>query len=234
MAFTRLSSTSSHSGSSRTPSGRSCTNAISSVPAAIFNVLYLTFTTLFDTSNDGNFNTLKTVRVFVEAYFMGQKIDEHHFMDAILNLIVRHLHMDSPPLTHHVAQAYARSSAGLNGFKKLLVDAYLWAQRVNSVMVPPLRSYLPAFQADVTATLNKTRPRKHTFDAMRPNNPRNREFVDVVIDFSRLENYLVHDNQGRLKCRYHVHAANQMCWNLMVDSNLVAAASQRPIGAHRR
>jgi hypothetical protein len=209
-------------------------NSISPAPAALYNVLDVTFTTLFDTSNDGNFNTLKTARMFVEAYFMGMKLGAHHFMDAILNLIVRHLHMNSAPLPHHVAQVYARSSAGLTGLKKLLVDAYLWVQRVNSTMVKPLHSYPPAFQADVTATLNATRTRKHTYDVNHPDNPLNREFVDIGIDFARLESCLVNDTQGSLKCRYHMHGANEMCWNLMVDSTPVTAAPRLPVGAHRR
>jgi hypothetical protein len=209
-------------------------NSISLAPAAVFNVLDVTFTTLFDTSNDGNFNSLKTTRMFVEAYFMGRKLGAHHFMDAVINLIVRYLHMNSPPFTYYVAQVYARSSAGLTGFKKLLVDAYLWVHRVNSAMVPPLRSYLPAFQAAVTGTLDATCTRKHKFDAIHPNNPLNREFVDTGIDFTRLENCLVSDNQGRLKCRYRVHGGNESCFNLMVDSTPETAAPRHPRGAHRR
>jgi hypothetical protein len=209
-------------------------HSLSSVSAATYNALDITFATLFDTSDDGDPTSATTARKFIQAYFMGQMMEARYFMDAILNTIIRHLHMRSPPLPHHVEQVYKRSWAGLHGLKKLLVDAFIWARGFNSNAMPRLSNYEPEFRADVTATLKNIQTRKHTLDSMNHNNPLNREFVDVEINFFTLESSLCNDNQGRLKCRYHVHTTNEVCWNLIVDDTPVTMPPQRPIGAHRR
>jgi hypothetical protein len=75
---------------------------------------------------------MTAARKLLQAYFMGQRIHAHHFMDAIMNLVIRHLRIDSPPLPYHVFQVYSRSNTGLHGFKKLLVDAWIWANHVSN------------------------------------------------------------------------------------------------------
>lgn len=200
----------------------------------VLDFLDVTFAQLFDTNNDVNPFSMTTARKLVQAYFMGQRLGAQHFMDAIMNLTIRHLRIDSPPLPHHVFQVYSRSNTGLHGFKKLLVDAWIWANRVSSGHIPRLTDYMPEFQQHVQATLEDMQTRKHTFDTANPNNPRNRETVDIDINFNALENCLCHGNQGLLKCRYHVHTTTEPCWNLIVDSTPVTAPPPRPIGSHRR
>jgi hypothetical protein len=209
-------------------------HSLSLVSVAAVDALAITFATLFDTSRDGNPGSATTAREIIQAYFMGQMMGARYFMDAILNTVICHLSVDSPLLPYHVEQVYKRSFTGLHGLKKLLVDAFIWAHRVNSSVVLQRSDYLPGFQADVTATLKNIQSRKHAFDSTNPNNPLNREFVDVEIDFFRLESCLCNDNQGRLKCRYHVHTTNEACWNLIVDDTPVTMSLKHPIGAHRR
>jgi hypothetical protein len=93
---------------------------------------------------------------------------------------------------------------------------------------------MPEFRQHVQATCKDIQTRKHTYDNTNPNNPRNREIVDVEINFNALENCLCHDNQGLLKCRYHVHSTTEPCFDLIVDSTPVTAPPPRPVGAHRR
>jgi hypothetical protein len=179
----------------------------------------VTFASLFDTKHDDNLHMAETARKLVEAYFMGQMMQAHQFMDAIMNLIVRNLNMDTPPLPIHVQQVYSRSAPGLHGLKKLLVDAWIWANRISNGKVPKLTDYLSQFQEDVNATVLQIQAKKYPLDAENPHNPRNNETVDVEINFHALENCLCHGNQGRLKCRYHVHASTEPCWNLIVDDS---------------
>jgi hypothetical protein len=191
-----------------------------SVPTV--DVLNVTLTLLFDASGDGNLTTTHTARKLIEAYFMGQTMRAHHFMDAILNLIVRHLHMDSPPLPIHIQEVYSRSSPGLHGLKKLLVDAWVWADRISNGQIPRLSNYLPEFQEHVNITIMEIHTKRYPFDSANAHNPRNSETMDVEINFQALENCLCHGNQGRLKCRYHVHPSTEPCWNLIVDDTPVA------------
>jgi hypothetical protein len=199
------------------------------------NFLDITFAKLFDTGSDSDPFSIATTRKLIESYFMGQRIGAHHFMDAIINLIISRIRMKTPPLPIHVFQVYTRSAAGLRGLKKLLVDAWIWANRISNGQVPRLSDYLPEFQEHVNATLRDMHTTKYALDSINPANPRNRETIDVEINFHALENCLCNASQGRLKCRYHVHSTNEPCWNLLVDSTPVTEPpAPRPVASHRR
>ena len=207
---------------------------ISQLDTAAFDPV-ITFFTLFDLRTEDNPANMPTARKLIHAYFMGERMSAKHFMDTIINLIIRYLRVDSPPLPVHISEIYSRSTTpGLTGLKKLLVDAYIWTHTISNGQVPRLSSYLPAFQAHVSATLDAITTRRYAYDAMNPSNPRNREFVDSRIDFARLQACLCNDGQGRLKCRYHLHGAAEPCWDMLVDSTPITGAVRvLPVGRAR-
>jgi hypothetical protein len=149
------------------------------------DVLNITFAWLLNASLNSNTYVIAAARKLYQAYFMAQDIRLYHLIDAIINLIIRHLHMDSPLLLDHVRQMFGRSSPGLHGLKRLLVVAYIWANCISNGQVPGLADYLPDFQAHVAATLKDIRTAKYVFDAANPSSSRNRETVDVEINFQR-------------------------------------------------
>lgn len=211
---------------------RDCSASASA--STILDVLDITFSTLIDTTQDANPYAMTAARKLVQAYYMGLRIGAYHFMDAIINVIIRNLRVDAAPSPDQVFQVYMRGGIGIDGFRKLCVDAHIWTNRISGGQVPRLSDYMAEFQADVNATFRKLQTRKYTLDATNPANPRNREMMDVEINFAALENCLCHGNQGTLKCRYHVHPATDPCWNLIVDTTPVVLPAPRPTGARRR
>jgi hypothetical protein len=208
--------------------------SVTKTTCSVLDFLGVAFAQRFDTDNDGNPYAMTTAKKLLQACFMGQRIRAHQFMEAIMNLVIRHLRIDAPPLPCHVFQAYSRSNAGLYGFKKLLVDAWIWTNHVSNGQVPRLDDYMLEFQQHVQATFKDIQTRKYTYDDTNPNNPRNREMVDVEINFNALKNCLCHGNHGLLKCRYRVHPTTKPCFNLIVDSTPVTAPPPRPVRAHCR
>ncbi|KAH5369285.1 hypothetical protein HBI48_047370 [Parastagonospora nodorum] len=211
---------------------RDCSASASA--SSMLDILDITFSTLMDTTHDANPYAMTAARKLVQAYYMGLRMGAYHFMDAIMNVIIRNLRVVAPPSPDQVFQVCMRAGSGNNGFRKLFVDAYIWVSRMNGGQVPRLSDYMAEFQADVNATLRNLQTGKYTFDATNPANPRNREMMDVEINFAALENCLCHGNQGTLKCRYHVHPATDPCWNLIVDTTPVVLPAPRPTGARRR
>jgi hypothetical protein len=208
--------------------------SISASASGMLDILDITVSTLMDTTHDANPYAMTAARKLVQAYYMGLRIGAYHFMDAIMNVIIRNLRVVAPPSPDQVFQVYTRAGPGNNGFKKLFVDVYIWVSRTSGGQVPRLSDYMAEFQADVNVTLRNLQTGKYTLDATNPANPRNREMMDVEINFAALENCLCHVNQGTLKCRYHVHPATDPCWNLIVDTTPVVLPAPRPTGARRR
>lgn len=173
---------------------------------------------MFDTSADYNCFSMSTARKLLHAYFMGQQMGARYFQDAVINVLVRYLNVDSQPLPIQVLEIYNQSTAEPNGLKKIFVDAYIWVHRISNGCVLRLTDYPLDFQNDVNATLNDINTHTYEFDLANPENPRNFETKDYEMNFFNLEHFLCHGNYGRLKCRYHHHTAAEPCWNLIVDN----------------
>jgi hypothetical protein len=190
---------------------------------AFINGIDITLTTLFDTTSDMNPDVMAPTRKLIHAYFMGQHFGAHYFQDCIMNLIIRHLRVNQRLQPNFVHEIYIRSNIGVQGLKKLLVDVYTWTAQVDISQVLPLGygHYPAAFERDVNATLSNIRTHKYPIDTQNPANPKNKVFVDVVVDFSRLEASLVQDLHGSLKCRYHHHGTTKPCFHMVMDNTRV-------------
>jgi hypothetical protein len=183
----------------------------------------ITFTTLSDTKSEMNSDVTTPARKLIHAYFMDQYFGAHYFQDCIMNLIIRYLRGNQRLQPNFVHEIYTRSNIGVQGLKKLLVDFYAWTAQVDINQVLPLGygHYLAAFERDVNATLNDIRSHKYPIDAQNPANPKNKVFVDVIVDFSRLEASLAQDLHSSLKCRYHHHGTIKPCFHMIVDNTPV-------------
>lgn len=168
-------------------------------------------------TEDSDTSTMGTSRQMIHAYFLGRKMGSAHFMDAIMNGIVKYMRKDGPPQPDLVKEAYEQANTVmLHGLKKFLIDYYIWMTKVlTSARYPSIQSYPLAFIADVNTTLADIEEQV----IIDPNDSlRRTESKDVVIDFWQLEHYLCTARQGRLKCRYHHHTPYECCFNLIVDN----------------
>lgn len=159
-----------------------------------------------------------------------------------MNAITRYFRADSAPPVAFVNEVYTRTFRAatiLSGLKRFLVDYYVWAclpngnetlpricrvTRTTASQVPPLYAYPQPFIQHVTTTLSDISA-KVVID---PKDPRQRtESKDAVVDFVNLEAFLCNARQGRLKCRYHQHTSQGLCFNLIVDSAPVTATLEQ-------
>jgi hypothetical protein len=191
----------------------------------------ITFATMGDNSSDHHYPTMPAARKLMGAYFMAQKLGKgaRYFQDAILNLIIKHLHVTQAPPPALVSEIYLASwsKANFHGLKKLLVDAYVWAcapRPGQTARFPSgdFRLYPVLFRQDVTTTHADIYTKKFPVDAVNPLNPNNKLMRDVELDFTRLESSLCIDHHGLAKCRYHHHSADEMCFHLIVDDTPMA------------
>ncbi|KAF2855272.1 hypothetical protein T440DRAFT_386354 [Plenodomus tracheiphilus IPT5] len=165
--------------------------------------------------NDNQPYKMPTARKLMFAYFMGQRLGIPHFQDMIMNAIVKFFGPDGPPSPPFIAWLYRKSPVGQPlGLKRFFVDFYNWALSVHADKVPLLDYYVPDFRRDVSLAFAATK----TQVVVDPDDKRKRtEPADVIVDFTKLQEVLCNGRQGRLKCRYHQHERDQMCFNLIVD-----------------
>ncbi|CBX90492.1 predicted protein [Plenodomus lingam JN3] len=173
---------------------------------------------LTDASNDSQLEHASDARRLVHAYVMGQEMQAPHFQDAIMNVIAKFFHPDGPPTPEFVLWVYSFCPDDKPlGLKRFVVDSYNWAACFDVDPLPRITAYIPAFQRDAihAATATQIDLLINPRDVSRGTEPQ-----DIIIDFTRLYDVLCNERQGRLKCRYHHHGRNELCFNYIVDDKV--------------
>ena len=171
------------------------------------------------TGSDEDPDKMTVARKLMQAYLMGYRMEAPHFLDTIINAIIKYFRADEALSPVFVSWIYTEfPSINATGIKKLIVDYYVWCSTYDSDKTPSLSKYAAAFQIDVKAAMDAIA----TQVVIDPKDPKKRtEPQDVVVDFTRLENFLCHQREGRLKCRYHHHPPKGFCYNLIVDDERI-------------
>ena len=190
----------------------------------------VTMEKLADTRYDNNPVAMSTARKLFAAYFMGQDLQTPYFQDAIMNTIIQLFRPNQPIPPSLVEEVYRRANPGLAGFKKFLVDYYIWAcippsksalprlcmsSGLLKSSIPPLSRYPEAFRTGVTIT-HQNIHKQITAETNPLSRPREKQYKDTEIDFSNLDMFLRNGKGGMLRCRYHQHTHVDLCFNLMV------------------
>jgi hypothetical protein len=189
----------------------------------------VTMEMLADATNDQDTAAMSAARRLFCAYFMGQDIGALYFQDAVMNTIIRLFQPGQLIPTALIDEAYLRSSTGLAGLRKFLVDYYVWGclpppmselprlcliHGLPKSQIPPLSEYPYAFRTGVETTHENVRTdipaRTHALSK-----PRQKEYLDTEIDFSNLDSFMRNAKGGALRCRYHQHTNVDVCFNLM-------------------